>query len=78
MEIKKEVEEKQVERLAKLRTSRDSDKVKQALNRLDEAAGEGRNLMPEFINCAKMYATLGEMVKILKKRYGEYVEPAQF
>ncbi len=78
LEIKKEVEEKQVERLAKLRTSRDSDKVKQALNRLDEAAGEGRNLMPEFINCAKMYATLGEMVKILKKRYGEYVEPAQF
>ena len=34
--------------------------------------------MPEFIKCAKTYATLGEMVEVLKEKYGEYVEPAEF
>ncbi len=78
LEIKKEVEEKQVERLKKLKATRNTKDVENALNRLDDAAGLGQNLMPEFINCAKMYATLGEIVGILRKRYGEYVETAEF
>ena len=77
-EPEKEVEEKQVKRLTKLREDRNANMVKDALNRLDEAAGSGQNLMPEFINCAKMYCTLGEIVRVLKIRYGEYIEPAQF
>ena len=74
----KEVEEKQVQRLAELKKSRDSKKVSEALNKLREAADHGKNLMPEFINCAKAYATLGEMINVLKEKYGEYVEPAEF
>jgi methylmalonyl-CoA mutase N-terminal domain/subunit len=76
--IKKEVEEKQIKRLNELKQSRDNQKVAQALNQLSDAAGQGNNLMPEFINCAKMYATIGEMINVLKERYGEYVEPAEF
>jgi methylmalonyl-CoA mutase N-terminal domain/subunit len=77
-EIRKEVEKSQVQRLATLRMKRDYTQVKSALVMLDEAISQERNLMPEFINCAKMYATLGEIVNVLKKRYGEYVEHAQF
>ncbi len=78
LEIKKEVEEKQIERLKELKQTRDDKKVSNALKQLEEAAAQGINLMPEFINCAKMYATLGEMINVLKQKYGEYVEPAEF
>ena len=78
LEIKKEVEEKQKRRLKELKQTRDSQKVSMALKQLDDAATQGRNLMPEFINCAKTYATLGEMINVLKRKYGEYVEPAEF
>jgi methylmalonyl-CoA mutase N-terminal domain/subunit len=78
LEIKKEVEEKQLQRLNELKQTRNNGKVSEALNRLGEAAVQGKNLMPEFINCAKAYATLGEMINVLKEKYGEYVEPAEF
>jgi len=64
--------------LKKLREKRDNDKVSLALKELKLAAESGKNLMPEFINCAKSYTTLGEMVNVLKDIYGEYIEPAQF
>jgi len=78
LEIKKEVEEKQLQRLKELKQTRDNNKVSQTLNHLGEAAVQGKNLMPEFINCAKAYTTIGEMINVLKEKYGEYVEPAEF
>ena len=78
LEIKKEVEKQQVKRLQELRNQRNNQKVNQALTKLEQAAREGHNLMPDFINCAKSYATLGEMINVLKKIYGEYLEPAEF
>jgi methylmalonyl-CoA mutase N-terminal domain/subunit len=78
LEIKKEVEEKQKKRLKDLKQVRDDKKVVSALKQLEDAAIQKKNLMPEFINCAKAYATLGEMINVLKKKYGEYVEHAEF
>ncbi len=78
LEIKREVEEKQIQRINELKQSRDNQKVSEALNKLSEAAAQGKNLMPDLITCAKSYATLGEMINVLKERYGEYVEPAEF
>ncbi len=78
LEIKKEVEVRQGQRLRKLRENRDNNKVSQALKELKLAAESSKNLMPEFINCAKSYATLGEMVDVLRGIYGEYIEPAEF
>ena len=78
LEIKKEVEDKQVQRLVNLRETRDNDLVAKALSALDDAAATGKNLMPELINCAKSYVTLGEMINILKDNFGEYNEPAEF
>jgi methylmalonyl-CoA mutase N-terminal domain/subunit len=78
LEIKKEVEEKQIQRLQALRQSRDENEVSKALSDLEKTAKNNQNLMPEFINCAKVYVTLGEMINVLKNIYGEYVEPAEF
>jgi methylmalonyl-CoA mutase N-terminal domain/subunit len=78
LEIKKEVEEKQVQRLKDLRANRDKKTAEQALASLNRAAVEGTNLMPEFINCAKAYVSLGEMINELRGVFGEYVEPAEF
>jgi methylmalonyl-CoA mutase N-terminal domain/subunit len=78
LEIKKEVEEKQRKRLKQLRNSRENEEVKKALKELREAAVTGRNLMRPLINCSKVYATLGEMIGVLREEFGEYVEPAEF
>jgi methylmalonyl-CoA mutase N-terminal domain/subunit len=78
LEIKKEVEHQQVEKLRQLKSSRDNHAVEKALSALDEAAASDKNLMPELINCAKTYVSLGEIIQVLKKRFGEYVEPAEF
>jgi methylmalonyl-CoA mutase N-terminal domain/subunit len=78
LEIKKEVEDKQLYRLGNLRKTRDNNLVAKALSALNDAAATGKNLMPELINCAKSYVTLGEMINILKDNFGEYNEPAEF
>jgi methylmalonyl-CoA mutase N-terminal domain/subunit len=75
LRIDPRVEEEQVARVRALRAGRDGLAVRKALEDLDRAAEEGTNLMPAFIACAKARATLGEMVEVLKKRFGEWHEP---
>jgi methylmalonyl-CoA mutase N-terminal domain/subunit len=73
--IDPEVERVQAERLAKVRRERDPEAVKQALAALQQAAREGRNTMPYFVDCALAYCTLGEMMDELRAVYGVYQEP---
>jgi methylmalonyl-CoA mutase, N-terminal domain len=35
----------------------------------------GQNTMPAFLECAHAYATLGEMMDVLRGVYGVYEEP---
>lgn len=69
------VEKIQAERLARVRRERDPQQAKQALEALRDAATMGLNTMPAFIECAQAYCTLGEMMDVLRKVYGEYTEP---
>lgn len=78
LEIKREVEEKQIKRLKELRQTRNQADVDATLSSLKSAAVNNRNLMAEFIACAKVYVTLGEMINVLKEPFGEYIEPAEF
>ena len=78
LEIKEEVEEQQVRRLKKLRETRDNQKVLAALQSLKEAAVSDKNLMPEFIKCAHVYTSLGEMINVLRETFGEYIESTEF
>ncbi|MGH8597134.1 MAG: acyl-CoA mutase large subunit family protein [Gammaproteobacteria bacterium] len=56
--------------------SREQAKVDLALERLAGAAASDReNLMPYLVDCCHAYATVGEMVKCLKREWGEFQEP---
>jgi methylmalonyl-CoA mutase N-terminal domain/subunit len=76
--ISPEVEVKQRKRLADLRQSRNSAAVDHALAALQLAAVDGSNLMPRFLDAARVYATLGEMCNALVEHFGIYEEPAVF
>jgi methylmalonyl-CoA mutase N-terminal domain/subunit len=72
------VEVKQRKRLADLRQSRNGAAVDQALVAMQQAAADGSNLMPHFLEAARAYATLGEMCNALIEHFGVYEEPAVF
>jgi len=76
--ISPEVERVQREQLSALKQSRDKDEVEKALEAIQLAAKENRNLMPVFLDAAEKYVTLGEMVEELRKVFGVYQETAVF
>ncbi len=68
------VRESQLKRLAQLKSERDSDAVRQSLERLEQCArsGEG-NLLECAVDAARRRATLGEISSVLEKVWGRYV-----
>jgi len=69
---------RQLERLADVKRSRSAADVRDTLAALDAAADGSENLMPLLVDCAKAYCTVGEMVAVLKERWGEFRQPAVF
>ncbi len=67
--------ERQVNRLKALRATRDSGRVGQALDRLRIACAGTENTMPYLLDCVRAYATLGEIVGVMKETFGVYEEP---
>jgi methylmalonyl-CoA mutase N-terminal domain/subunit len=77
--IDPEVEQVQVTALKKMKENRDNDLVKRRLATLTEATrDESKNLMPYLIDCARIYATKGEMRKAMGEVFGEYTEAPEF
>jgi methylmalonyl-CoA mutase N-terminal domain/subunit len=68
--------QRQVDRLNQVKRERDPQKVSAGLAELKKAALNGENLLPPLIQAVKAYATLGEMVQILKEIYGTYRAPS--
>ena len=66
---------RQVERLAQVRGRRDSGRVGQALDRLRIACQGTENTMPYILEAVRAYATLGEIVSVMKEVFGIYQEP---
>lgn len=66
------VGERQIARLEKMKSGRDNEAVKAALEKLREAAKGTENLMPYLIDAVKTYATLGEICGVLREEFGEY------
>jgi methylmalonyl-CoA mutase N-terminal domain/subunit len=71
-QIDERAEREQIERLAALRASRDSDSVRQRLAKVREAAAGTANLMPFFIGAVDAGATLGEICDVLRDVFGTY------
>ncbi len=68
------IEKSQVEKLNKVKASRNNEKVKACLKLLNNAALGSENLMPPIIDCVKEYASLGEICDVLRGVFGEYKE----
>jgi methylmalonyl-CoA mutase N-terminal domain/subunit len=69
------VEQRQVERLKRLRARRDAARADKALAWLKRAAETNENIMPALVECARCYVTQGEMVGVMRGVFGEYHEP---
>ena len=67
------VRKSQIDRLDRIRSSRDAKKVAQTLSKLTECAKSGNgNLLALAIEAARERATLGEISDALEKIYGRY------
>lgn len=74
-----EVERRQIERLARVKATRDTALVEKRLKALqDVARDEGANLMPITIEAVKAHASQGEIVKALVEVWGRYAESPIF
>jgi methylmalonyl-CoA mutase, N-terminal domain len=78
LKITMETERQQIAELAEVRRTRSAAKVTAALDRIRADARGSVNLMPAFMQAAEAYATLGEMVDVLRAEFGTYREPAVF
>jgi methylmalonyl-CoA mutase, N-terminal domain len=72
--IDESLERKQVERLQALRARREAKPWSESLERIEEAARSGANLMPQIVVAVEAYATVGEISDTLRKVFGEYKE----
>ena len=77
LEMDPEGERRQVARLAKLRKERDNAAVGQALDRLRIACQGTENTMPHLLDAVRAYATLGEIMNVMKEVFGVYEESVE-
>ena len=70
------VAQRALEKFQRVLDTRQSSAVDVALAKLSAAAAKDReNLMPYLVDCCHAYATVGEMVSVLKNQWGEFKEP---
>lgn len=65
------------EKFEKVMDERDNAAAERALARLETAAAGEENVMPYIVECCHAYASVGEMVERLKRRWGEFQEPVR-
>jgi (2R)-ethylmalonyl-CoA mutase len=73
--IDSSVEAEQIKALKEWRDVRDNSAVKEALQKLKEAAESDQNIMEASINAAKVGVTTGEWTDTLRDIYGEFRAP---
>jgi methylmalonyl-CoA mutase N-terminal domain/subunit len=76
LQIDETVRDHQLERLARVKSTRDNGTVSNSLERLRKAAVSNENTMPAIIEAVAAYATVEEICVALRDVYGIYEEPA--
>lgn len=73
------VSRQQIQRLSEIKSHRNDQAVRQALQKIEERArsGKGENLLKLAIEAARVRATLGEISKALEDVYGRYISPVR-
>jgi len=64
-----------VQRLKTVHEMRDAGRVGQALDRLRIACAGAENSMPYILEAVRAYATLSEIIGVMKVEFGIYQEP---
>jgi methylmalonyl-CoA mutase N-terminal domain/subunit len=65
----------QIEKLSRVRSSRNTSRVEETLKYLREGAKQKSvNLLPLIMEAVKEYATLGEICRVLREEFGEHRE----
>ena len=68
---------KQVEDVKELKRSRDKDKLKDAIKRLRDDAGEGKNVIPAMVDTTKAFGTTGELLGTVREVFGYSYDPME-
>jgi methylmalonyl-CoA mutase N-terminal domain/subunit len=78
LKIDESVEREQVEKVRRVKATRDMSKVERRLQQLAGACRDGENVMPVLIDAVKDYASLGEISDVYRQVFGLYREPIIF
>jgi methylmalonyl-CoA mutase N-terminal domain/subunit len=76
LEMDPEGYQRQISRLLDVRAERDNGRVGQTLDRLRIACQGTENTMPFILEAVRAYATLGEIIGVMKNVFGKYEEPS--
>jgi methylmalonyl-CoA mutase, N-terminal domain len=76
LKIGLEYEDRQRERLEKLRARRDNEKVANAIETLKDAMRHNKATFPAILAAVKTYATVGEICDAMREVWGAYRESA--
>lgn len=75
LKIDAAIEERQIQRVRKVKRERNSVAVKEALVRVAEACRSGENLMEPICEAVRRDATVGEVSDIFRAEFGVYKDP---
>jgi methylmalonyl-CoA mutase, N-terminal domain len=75
LKIDPAMEERQIQRVRKMKRERNSSALKEALKRVTEACRSGENLMEPICAAVRLDATVGEISDIYRAEFGVYKDP---
>jgi methylmalonyl-CoA mutase, N-terminal domain len=78
LRIDPEIEREQIERVERVKASRDAAQVEKRLEQLTQVCRDGRNVMPVLVDAVKDYVSLGEIADVYRRVFGLYREPIIF
>ena len=76
--ISKAETERQLKRLARVKSERNNELVLSSLSDLAKIARDGSNTVPGIIDCVEAYCTVGEISDVFRDIYGEQKEFTPF
>ena len=72
--VDESVQERQRERLSRVKDERDDDAVRDALAEIEAAIERADNTIPAIVDAVKAQATMGEVMRVFEGHYGTYRE----
>ena len=75
LKIEPAIEERQVQRVRKMKRDRNSVAVREALARISEACRSNENLMEPILEAVRREVTVGEISEVFRTEFGVYRDP---